>query len=351
MTEFPELILHIGTTKTGSTAIQVALRKSSDSLAKDAAAFLGISLENVQEARAYPWCQPGDAGRLLAGDFAKREEQVAAVVLAALTRLRQQGVQTAIWSNEAFFGNAKIIPLIKRLRDAGVRVRVIIYIRRHDKWALSAYVQFALKGKDYSGRVKKFADWAAPRSIKAPFLRRWQDAFPGLVELYNFDVIDDVVDHFCRIVGLVGVEGGRANSAPSNALLSAWLVHNDRSNDSVKPLAFRKLGKALDILGPLETGHPKTPPLAELYPSEQDLRSLLTNVSDDLDAVNQVLVEQGEPPLDVSNVSVRQATVDSWELDQILFQAVFSLQRQVFELQDELEKVKANRSTESSSTP
>lgn len=59
MTPYPELILHIGAGKTGSTSVQFTLQRSREQLAAQGLGYLGLMLEEAEAARDMDWSVRG----------------------------------------------------------------------------------------------------------------------------------------------------------------------------------------------------------------------------------------------------------------------------------------------------
>lgn len=342
MPHYPELIIHIGAGKTGSTSIQFALRRNKQVLAEQKAAYLGLILELVPGALAHDWCQEGtpvNFFRTPPKDRARVAAEVKSVIIAELNRLAAEGVTRVIWSNEAFLSrHDRLVDIVRSLQAEGVPIRLICYVRRHDKWARSAYAQFGLKGKTYPGPLRDFKEWAKEWTKGfAPDIQIWSDAFPGLLELYNFDAMNDVVTHFCDLTNITGIDTLRANETPSNALLAAWAVFNSQFPKPVSPDAFTRLAAPLNVLGPKAS---TVAPLDKLLPTAADLVAMQEVYRDDFSRINQVLTSQGQPPLVFDQPDEKRRDVPAWELDRMLFQMAFSLQQQVLDLQEELRQLK-----------
>ena len=341
MSLYPELVFHIGAGKTGSTSIQFALLRNEEVLAAHRTSYFGLMLEKIPGALAYDWCQEGtpvNFFRTPPPDRARVAQEVKSVVLARLQDLRARGFTRAIWSNEAFLSRSdRILAIVRSLSEAGVPIRLIAYVRRHDKWARSAYVQFGLKGKSYPGPLRPFKTWVKDWSNGfASDLQTWDQAFPGKLEIYNFDMAPDVVSHFCGLLNLTGVESLRANESPSNALLAAWSVFNDQHAKPVMPEAFNRVAAALQVQGPRES---TVPPLDRLLPGTDELLALQSEVRPDFDRINAMLVARHQPPLAFDRPDDKRREAEPWEIDRLMFQMIFALQKQVVELQDEVKKL------------
>lgn len=343
MSDMPELVLHIGAGKTGSTSIQFTLKKHLQELPAQGASYAGLVLEYVPGATRHGWCAEGQPQKYFrAPDMAKAKDEAYQVIRGELERQGRAGVRRVIWSNEAFLSRGdRILGVVERLRSEGVRVRPIAYVRRHDEWARSGYVQFGIKFKTYTGPLRSFGEWIEQQNIGfAKDLAIWQKAFPDTLEVYNFDALPDVTQHFLGLAELSGIETVRANDSPSNALLAAWAVFNGRQEQQTLPHAFTRLAAPLKVLTP--KGRP-VPPLEELLPTTEDLRGIQGRYAEDFDKVNALLAARGEPPLVFDDPREKSRGVSGWEIDRMLLQMVFALQRQVLELQDEVSELKKEK--------
>jgi hypothetical protein len=329
----PELVVHIGAGKTGSTSIQFSLRNAGAALTRQGIQYLGLMLETLPAARGHDWCVQGQPQKFTqATDPERTDEEVYQVLRRALKRMDARGITRAIWSNEAFLVQSRrILPILQRLAADGVVIRPICYVRRHDKRARSAYVEFGLKSKRYPGDLRPFRDWADTYTIGyAKALAPWQAAFPDTLELYNFDAVDDVAAHFCEVVGARDITPVRANESPSTALLAAWAVYNGSQKGPTWANDFRRLARPLKLH---DAGIGPVPPLSALMPTPDDITAVQHRFQGDLDAVNALLEAQGRPPMTFGPVAQSDSEVPAWEMDQMLLQMVFALQEQVLRLQ------------------
>ena len=342
MTTLPELILHIGAGKAGSTAIQFALKRNGEVLAGQNAAYLGLMLEQVPGAQSHDWCvdgQPKWYFRQPPRERARVDGEVYAVIRAELDRLAADGVDRAIWSNEAFLpSHERIIRIAQRLERDSVRLRIICYLRRHDTWARSFYVQFGLKGKYYNGPVRTFEEWTAAHPVAfADHVEAWQKAFPGRVELFNVDAVGDAVTHFATITAIEGLPSLRANESPSNALLTAFVVHNNQYKEEVSPDIMATLIAPMKILDPRAS---RLPALEDLLPTTEDLLRLQVTCREDFDRLNAMLAGQGQPALVFDIPEAQSRSTSQWDMNRMMLQMILSLQRQVGELKSEIAAIR-----------
>ncbi|WP_106746158.1 glycosyltransferase [Yoonia maritima] len=146
----PKLLIHIGSTKTGSTFIQHFLEQNRAALLRD-----GVYVPEVglfwQKTR--PHKQAGHANFVPEAVHGKSnlKEHVDAAV-----SLMDDRIHTVILSSEAYFLNPNAIELARHFSDYDVEM--VTYLRRQDDWANSQYAEFVAGGA--VGRVdKSIEDW------------------------------------------------------------------------------------------------------------------------------------------------------------------------------------------------
>lgn len=137
------LVLHLGMGKTGSSTIQGFLRDNEAQLARERMVAFGPG-----QIQPCPHLNLQDTGRL---------ETALAELKRQLAERRATGL---VWSLEGF-GTRQFVFRRKRLdllrRELGAEdVRVVIYVRRQDAFAASAYLQWNVVHKSYRGPVQSF---------------------------------------------------------------------------------------------------------------------------------------------------------------------------------------------------
>lgn len=149
-----DLFIHIGSPKTGTTALQHFLHEKRDALLS-----LGVlyprggshrSAHHVLGAAVFP----GRASRL---EGQTRDEALKTSVDAIREEINTFKPHTVVLSTEYLWGDlspANVRRLLTPFNDC--RIHIVIYVRRQDLLAQSLYVQ-AVKG----GEARPFADWLA----------------------------------------------------------------------------------------------------------------------------------------------------------------------------------------------
>lgn len=147
-----QLLVHIGTHKTGTTAIQNALRANRKLLAQNGCAYIDEAYELSRRLK-----EPGLAG----AEYETVKKKFNDLVSMASD-------DTVIFSSEQFAGTilknyTDSSFIAQRLKDIFPEhsVSVIVYFRRQDRFIESAYTQFIQQGQPWSfDRFRDFADFS-----------------------------------------------------------------------------------------------------------------------------------------------------------------------------------------------
>ena len=169
---YQQVILHIGTGRTGTTTIQSFLRRNRDQFHCDG--FLVVVPDGL---KSYPQ------------EEGFWEEQRLKCGLQELNRRsEEQGTPSVVWSHESLstyilVKNAQCLQLL-RDRLPAANYRIVVYLRRQDHYLRSAYLQWGIKdrsirGRQCGGRVLGFDDWLA-RTVGDNF----QDLADGNVDYH-----------------------------------------------------------------------------------------------------------------------------------------------------------------------
>jgi hypothetical protein len=311
------LIVHIGTGKTGSSSIQKTLATNADGLRAQGVRYLGLMCEEAPR-KLFLWQKPGGWPDLLKLGEAAAREQLEAVLAASLTQFAEAGMKRALWSNESIFGNDNIvIPVLKRLESSGVRSHVIVYIRRHDAWVRSAYVQWGIKHKTYPGPVKPFPDWYRDQKISFfAGLRPWLDHSWQDIAVRNFDACGDVVVDFLDYYGLAGADIAPRwdNETPNPVALALWAIYNSQVETPVLPIELQRLLVQSGLLQKASVGCD----LADLLPTEADIETVTRDLESDRRKINEVFRRFGQPEMATSRLKPKAMTVSQGEINAAL---------------------------------
>jgi len=328
------LVVHVGHGRTGSSSIQRTLTEGLEQLEAQSVFFLGLVLERVDVGHSPVWHHEYGSPELFTMSPEVAAQEVHDVLAAGLQQAAREGATTAVWSNEWILQReAFVLPALARLRDEGADVSVVAYVRRHDAWARSAYIQWGIKHKTYPGVVRPFAEWrpgfGEDNFEFATHLRPWADAFGEAFHLYNFDAIDDVVQHFLAQLGVAGLPTASANASALPEVLSANVVFSSMASDQLMPDRFEYHHQ--------RAGDPvRMPPLDHLMPTADELAALVAASADDIAEVDALLTERGQPALDFDTPLEPVVNPTSEQADAYLAQVVYYLAEEVRGLKREL---------------
>lgn len=335
----PKLIIHVGAGKTGSSSIQATLNTHIDALNDRGIHYFGLALERNLTGDRFPWQNVAQFPNLLTPDTPEALDQyvkqLAVVLLNELAALQERGYAAAVWSNESLmFQNEVTIHAAKQALEAGYEVEIIAYLRRHDNWAKSAYAQWGIKHKTYEGPLKTYEQWRESFHVAfAPYVLTWQTHFADRFNLRNFDEIEDVSVDFLTQIDAADLPPVRAYDTPSLDILAAWAVYNARHNGQVMPNEFERLINSGRLADPAV----KLPPILRMLPSEAQMQDILDEREPDIDTVNKVLDDKGQPPFGKTRTPKDAKGFTAWDMDQLMLKLIYQQREMINHLQAKIE--------------
>ena len=336
------ILFHIGAGKTGTTSIQHTLLHSAEALRQQGTMYLGLMLEHAPLVK-YPWQTLHGSEMFHALPPGRAARELEEVLRACIDHAREQGLRQLIWSNESFFSREEKTQRVWRalMDSTGVDVRFVAYVRRHDAWLRSAYTQWGIKHKTYDGAIKPFAQWANDRPASfGPALSRVDKHFPGCLVVRNLDVAKDAVRDFCEVAGLdiTQLSVYQSNVTPGTVELMLRALYNDVLATQVTPQQFsRSLLAAVEAPGSTASSY-----MNWLMPDESQMQAEVARTQEDRQRVNELLVQSGQPPLNVENSSYKPAAVNDSELLFAMTRVVVRQARQLDALQHQIKKLRAD---------
>lgn len=204
------LVIHIGSQKTGTTAIQGFLTRNTRALRRAGVHYLKAGRTNIAHNSMLPLFRSGetaDLERAIADECAAAPEA------------------THVLSSEMFFrplpARALAMILPEDLRE---NAKVVCYVRRQDRYLEALYKQFVKNGRIPADRMAFYERKAGELSY-LPILQAWETAFgEGNVLLRPFERRHfpggDVVEDFAALLG-VDPAGFETADAAANKSLSA----------------------------------------------------------------------------------------------------------------------------------
>ena len=332
-----KIFVHIGAGKTGTSSMQLTLKENQSILNSMGIHYLGMILEHASIKR-YSW-QNYPAGNFNLLDNSVAFDQVLEIFNETTNELSKKGIHTLIWINESFLADRKkMIPILQFLQKEH-DVEVIAYLRKHETWIRSAYVQWGIKHKVYSGKVKSFKEWYTPNRVCFyNQIKCYLDAFPKNLMLKNMEAQENLVESFldyCKIEDK-NIKIIKYNESPTDEELLLRAVYNNFIQDPALPFRFDE--EFLKSKGQDGIGDWHTPRyfLESLLPSSEDIEQVHKDVSADREALNKLLSNCNEKSFVSAPVEPKNVEVDSEKLLLFLINKVID---QSFQIDDLRKKI------------
>ncbi len=231
----PRLILHIGSQKTGSTAIQSALDRHPQSLAASGLRFASTARNHIAHHRLH---------KALISDRPR------AAFLALRKELKAHPDQTLILSCELFMAPG-LAPVFARFLgpDLCARTHVIAYLRRQDLFLEALYKQHLKNGR-VTGNLQTYLQTRMARLLYSPVLTEYESAFGTqnlFVRPYDRATFPDsnIVADFAARIGWKDMPQEALGSGAVNASLSLPYCHALGARQDLSPPLRRRLIRTL----------------------------------------------------------------------------------------------------------
>ncbi|MBK8815439.1 MAG: hypothetical protein IPN42_08015 [Methylococcaceae bacterium] len=338
------LIVHIGAGKTGTSSIQNAMRNHQEVLREYGFWYLGIMLEHAP-VKLYSWQQTGAFEQLRSLSESEITDQILNVMHDSLPKIKAAGCNTAIWSNESLFSRPEahksIIKALEIMSEEGCKIDVIVYVRRHDAWMKSAYTQWGIQHKTYNGPLVNFSTWA---SRNPPCfmnnLRKWMAGTGFNCLVRNFDAVSDVVEDFLSVSGmpLERIEHRRINESPSTEELLLRALFNNQIQESALPYEFDRVMSAKKSV----FDRSATTFLTHYLPTAADLEKVADDNAEDRAEVNEVLIANGQKPLETKPLNSKSKEIDVGKIVSALFEMLAYQARKIENLESKVDKLTKN---------
>lgn len=302
------MIMHIGTGKTGSTAIQKHFRLHRSELVKQGCFYWGLNLEHAPTKKKRDWQKPGGVGLLQRMGIDEATEQLSNALTEAITHMPDNC--TVIWSNESIYEMPFVYqPVIRSvLSRENINISLVAYARSIPSFILSAYKQWGIKHKTNRGPIMPFGNWveASKKFLAYPTqLKQWDEEFSTCFKVFNYDQVDDVVCHFIKNydLPLEGLEGGatqRQYSTPDDIILSIYALYNNQFNGTVLP---NKISRLI-AKNKLTTLNFRLTPVSSIYPAREEINQYSSFIHEQTSEINKILVRNDQPQLNESLDSI-----------------------------------------------
>ena len=221
-----ELLLHIGTTKTGSTSIQNVLSRCRPALLEQGVCYPRVPGRVQHTLLVYAVMRPEDRVkrfRDIEHDGADGEPGAAEVFLRDFARELDdlpESVTRVIISSEFIYIHLQDPAEVRALRDVLAQwfdpIKIVVYLRRQDAHLTSLYSQMLRAGLVRAPNEFQMRERPLHELDYAELLQRWADVFgreniePRLFERGAPDRRFDVVEDFCTMYSIRIPEVGHA---------------------------------------------------------------------------------------------------------------------------------------------
>ena len=328
-----KLYVHIGTGKAGSSTIQNTLQVHHDYILEQGVKYTGMMFELATTQR-YPWQKMTGWGELLSLSQQELDKQLGDVILEEVAYLQSNNIHKMVWSHEAIFlAYDNFAPVLEFIQKQGIEVILITYVRNHVSWAVSAYKQWGIKHKTNQGRILPFSQWAEQRYMGLmPHINNWSSLAGENSFLRNFDTCGSLLGDFASIVEVqLPIEDDVQNAAPNEVAMAMYANYNNQFEHEVLP---NQLGIVLQRLGVLNN-EPQGVDYASYAPQQEDLEKVSAKWSGDLAELNELLVDQGQPPLE-HKMSLKPTSVEDKDLIAGLIMMVAQLDKEIRVLKNQM---------------
>jgi hypothetical protein len=307
-----KLILHIGTPKTGTTAVQRFLHRNNRALTKYGLHY-ATPPHNLGHANSI-------ANALYAGD----DRVVQAFLGKHVKAARQRGADTILISAENFYVRNILVAMQRGevcpnaleddrrvvenlqalLPDELATCRIVCYFRRPDRYAESLYNQHVKRGV-IDGTFDEFLSCIEPALRYDTCIRSWADVFGRrncVVRLYDTVENDVVGDFVANGLGIQDVTQFSHVHKQENERVSRDLLEFKRLKNRTARFSERYLDCTVFHLIEGEMGlRQEEPHSYQDFLSPDDRAALLSRLQPELDALEASHGVPGFPPFDLEN--------------------------------------------------
>lgn len=333
------LIWHIGAGKTGTSSIQYTLHHNKNLLEKQGFKYLGLMLEGAYH-EFFPWQDPALIEEFHGLTAEETELSLFRIFQDTIENARREGIHTLIWSNESFLGRTEKTRIaLKEIEKLGVSVQIIVYIRRYEKWARSAYIQWAINHKTNPGRIMPFREWIQQRKVNFfELLKPIIDDSPDSLTVRNMDAAGDTTRDFLQLcnIDFSNMELHRIYESPTIEEIYLRAIFNNRIEDPVLPDQFDNSIKQyltdISISTPNEF-------LQKILPDNIDLQFVAENFKQDIDRMNGYLKKHGIEPFAADVYEIDDTKLNTEIILQILTEIVMAQALRIGELEKKMNKI------------
>jgi hypothetical protein len=305
-----KLILHIGTHKTGTTALQQFLYANREPLV--GRGFHYATPPHLQEANLIANALNAGKRRVVHEFLTKHIECAtrsgAHTILASAENFYAMGVLEAMQRREACANAIErdhaLIETLHSLMPEGIDVsEIVCYFRRPDRYAESLYSQHVKRGIIFDGTFEEFLPIIRPALFYDKHMRAWSDAFEEsncTVRLYE-PVRADIVSDFVRdVMGIDDIGQFSRTHNQGNERVSRDVLEFKRLRNKTAKANERDIERTILRLVDEEMELRKTEPdyYQDFLPPDQRAE-LLELVRPEMEALQRTYKVSRFPPFDL----------------------------------------------------
>jgi hypothetical protein len=290
-----KLILHIGTPKTGTTAIQRFLHRN-EYLLEEMGVHYALPPHDLEHSNAI-------ANALVTGD----NRAVQTFLTRQVKEARRRGAETVLISSENFYARNVLVAMQRQqvlpnalerdrifvetlralLPDEVATWRIVCYFRRPDLFAESLYNQHIKRGI-IDRPFDQFLSLIEPALFYARCMRSWADVFGQsncVLRLYDMVRADVVSDFAAHVLGIRDFAKVSHIFNQANARISRDLLEFKRQRNTTASFGERDLESAIIRLVNEEMGGRGEPDSYQEFLSPDDRAELLRRLQPELNAL------------------------------------------------------------------
>jgi hypothetical protein len=293
-----KLIIHIGVGKTGSTAIQNSLVANEKLLREKKIFYCGFNFERTHLKEN--WMSEGRSLLLESFPSHIRRYGFSKVFDQLVNDTNTHNYETFIVSNESYSDLPDILSdLLFCAKIFFHEIIIASYIRNPQQWLESAYLQWGIKNKTYSGEIKKFSEWvfdASPNPYKnIIIIKNYAEEY---LQIFNYDTIPDVTSHFFKKILLIKnkiILNNEKNNPSANSVEAFFRrVFNNKFEDPVESYE-------LDLLtdGNVYFQDENKSDYHEYNSNGKIIEKFISNNYDSFSIINNLLIKNKNPSLNL----------------------------------------------------
>ena len=275
-----QLIVHIGIGKTGTSSIQHYLNQVAES--SNDFLFAGYLFERLQNKR-YDWQRVSGTPRFVELPYEQQNAELEIALNDCINEATSRGLSKVIWSNEALCEMAWLPQMLQQLWTG--TITTLCYVREPASYSVSAYYQWGIKHKIYSGEVPSYTEFVQKHHFEHhKIIEKWK-AVSANFHILNYDKTENVVQTFCERL-FISFDNShcpdRQNRAPDTTQLYASAIANSLDN---KPCMLELPQEWSQLSSPNERWfHSK-------LPTHQQIAEHVANCELDTQKLNALLME------------------------------------------------------------